>query len=690
MTDDVHDDLAEDLHAQLRRDPDVLHKNATLYEAVVLACVEDGYQWSKCQRVMREARIPRDFVKKIKLAARKMQGVAGSIGEPFSLPRVAEAWKGAPVSKDAEIPRGWGVNSNECALYQQVERQVDGMTVMKEMPISFDPFVICRRIKHLDHDSIMLELAWRTSRTWHKGVYDRDEVFKKSGLVGTAADGAPVADDNAMDLVKYLRAYESHNLHSIDLSFASSSMGWKGTTDDPTADGFLCGSKQMCLTKKSKLYMLKPMGPGDKEEADTVRTCGTFDAWKQSIMKVSKYAAVRIGVYAGLASVLLPILGAPNTIVEWVKGTSTGKTRVLHVVQSLWKSSVTAIPSWDNTVSNVESKAHLFTGIPLFIDDTKAVVTNAGKKGEEQLGKTIYKFVNGVGRGRDQRSGGQRAVITWRTILFSTGETPSSELAHAEGAAARVLSFWTAPWGKSNPETGAMIDRLVEIELAENYGHAGPAFVQWVHDNRALWDKLRGMYEESTRRVREMFNSRAADRLARVVALIDVTAVAAHIAGIVPWPAQSVLDDPEIHILLQASVKQAERGANDAQRAWEHMLSEAESRSSQWIDWNTEPKPGSEPHAGWLGWRSYKCLAWYPSKLRQVLEAANYNYDSVCRAWQERGMLLAVKSQRGYAKALKIGESRKTSYAVCLCLEERRWYPDGEAPPDLPDEDEDI
>lgn len=686
MTDDVPEDLAEELRTRLHRDPHALQKNAGLFERVVLAYIEQGLLWDRCRAVLREIRgMSSVWLPRIKLAAHKQQGIQ-QIGEPGpDRPRVVDVWgPNAPVSDEAEIPRGWGANGIDCALYQEVVRQVDGMSVTRQMPISYDPIVIRRVIEHEDQRSIMLELVWRRGTRWYIAIYDRDEVFKKNGLVAAAADGAPVGDDNSIDLVRFLRAYENHNLAHIEHDYASSSMGWKGDVDDPTADGFLCGNVHMCRDEDARHFMLKPMGPGDEEEARAIRKGGNFDRWKLSVAKVQAYPAVRIAIYAGLASVMLPILGAPNVIVEWVNRTSTGKTRVLQIVQSLWRSAMTFLTSWDNTVSNLESKAHLHSGLPLFVDDTKAVI--GGKRGEEILGRAIYKYINGKGRGRDQRSGGQRSTISWRGVLFSTGETPSSDLAHAEGAAARVLSFWTKPWGESNPETGAMIDSLVEIELAENYGHAGPAFVQWLHEHRDLWPQARLAYDEATHKIRDTFKSPAADRLARVIALLEVTAALAHAADVIPWPPRSLLDDPEIQALLRVSVEQAEVGADDVMRAWEYMMSEVESRGAQWLDWGVVPSKTEGPSAGWIGWRRATSLGWLKAKLQRTLEEGGFNADAIIRGLTERGMIRAGDKGHPHTRPIRVGDG--TARVVYVVLDESKWHLDGVAPqPSTGDDD---
>lgn len=666
----VLEDLAAELRQKLHDDPDILFKNQALMDRVVSACTNNGIEWSQIRRVLRDLRLIKEWEPRILSEKLERMGIA-QLANPTSTHRsVLDVWRDAPVDEDAEVPPGFGFDDAQAgAIYLKVERKEDKMPVIKKMTVSYDPIVIKRRILHVDDGKIFLELAWRTGARWHTAIYPRESVFSSRDIVQTAADGAPVGSDNAADVVKYLRAYETHNRSSRDVGYATSSMGWKGDDDDPTCNGFMFGERQIgwdAEAPSARAFMLKAAGPGDRDDAKALRTRGTLEAWQKAVSELQSYPAFRLAIYAALASPLLPILDAPNAIIEWVGTTSTGKSRVLEMAQSCWRSANTKLPGWDNTISNFETKAHLFSGIPMILDDTKLVVKNMGAKGEEILAKAIYKYINGVGRGRDFRSGGQRSSLTWRSVLLSTGENPSSELAVAEGAAARVLSFWSSPFGRNNPKVGATLDRLVHVDLSENYGHAGPGVVKWLHEHRGEWQAIRVAYDRYTAKLRERYPTAAGARLARVVALLEVSATIGVMAGVIPWAAETLVDDPEIRTILTASIRQAETGADDARRVYDLVLSEAESRHSQWIDWGSEPKSEDEPSSGWLGWRSATMMGWLPSQLRKTLKAAECNPDAVLRAWRERGIMDVQEGRKD--KSVRIGGGRDKRVVRLYCL----------------------
>lgn len=617
----------------------VLSRDETLKERLAVAYIAAGADWIDLKDIFRKNKAVRDGIPIVISKSRELQNVASIGGNPREGAAVKEAWPDAPVADDACVPPEYGLKEPRAAIYRREQRTVDGNVAERRVTVSYDPVFITKRMQQKETGRQLLELAWRVGKRWHSEVFDRDDVFSSRDIVKTAAFGMPVGSDNAFELVQYLRAYENENRSNIVPAYATSSMGWIGDEEDPTKHGFMCGRRQ--LGGNGKAFELRVIGAGESDEAARIRTHGSFEQWKEAIEPLQRFPVMKLLFYAMLTPVLQPIVDAPNAIFEVVNRTSKSKTFAVMMAQSIWRSASDMPRTWDNTLNNFESLAHLYSGIPLFIDDTKLVVKQMGQKGEEQLGKAIYKFVAGVGRGRDSKDGGQRSVARWRSVLISTGENPSSDLTHAEGAAARVLSFWTLPTGPKDSAVGAMVDGLVYGELSRHYGHAGPHVVNWLHEHRDQWDLLRGAYDERTRLVRQKFDSPAATRLARMVALLDVAAAVGHLANCFPWEGIPLLEDKQISDVLDQAMMQASTASDQAEQAWRHVISYAEARSAQWISWGREPNDDDAPNGGWLGWRSEmkSRLGWLPSQLRRALSDGNFNTDTILRAWHDVGVL---------------------------------------------------
>lgn len=650
------DDLAAHIASLLSQDKSAAFE-PEIFDQMVLAYLDpNGRTWMQILGVLREFKVRLQYEPRVKRRALELQGIP-SIGTDTvdTSGIVTKVWKDIPgIHSEAAVPPGFGFEGKGSAVFRKEIKISEGTPIEKQTAVSLEPIVIRRRILHETKGTFFLELVWRYGKYWRSGVYDRDHVFNTRGLITTARDGVPVAQNNAMEMVAYLQAYEHHNVHLLAHGFATGSMGWQGEPGDPTAHGYLCGREQ--LGGNGKVLELHTVGEGDDQIVDSLSKAGTFEGWRSAINEASRWPAVRIALYAALASPLLAIVRAPNAIVEWVGRTSRGKTTAMRVAQSCLRSSMYSLETWNNTIVGFEGHASLCCDFPIFLDDTKTVV-DAGRA--PLLAKMIYQFVAGRGRMRGGKEGGMRASTTWRSVLMSTGEVPSSDLAKAEGAATRVLSFWTTPTGETSPETGQKIDQIL-LKLDQNHGHALPMMVKWLCENRDKWDDLRRVYEFSASRVRREFTSPAASRLAQVIALLELAAgVATEMANILPWKFTPLLDDPEIRKLLSASLHHATTASDEAKEAWDFVISYADARPSHWLEPGSEGNKSAEPGSGWLGWRDEEYLAWNPAQLRRVLKEGGYN-EGVLRALRDAGAVDAP--QGGFVKQIRIGGPDKSGH----------------------------
>lgn len=719
------EDLPSELSRRLRDDESVLHKpkGIDLLERLVLACVDDGLVWAECLKVFRQARSIRTWEPRIKKLARSKQGVASIGAEPsLSSTPVAEIWPDAGVHSEASAPPGFGFADPVAgAIYKIVTKtHKDGTVATRSLKISGSPVVIRRRVMH-DDGSISLDLAWKTGKHWIDHVYNREHVFDSSKIVArTAGDGMPVSSANNNVMVEYLAAYEEHNLLLIPCCYSSSTLGWQGSHGNLTKHGFLFGNRQ--IGANGRQIEFRGSGPGDVTEGDLYRSAGTFEEWKAALGKLAALPAFKLMLYAALAPPLLPILGAPNMIVEIVGDTSRGKTTAMEVAQSCWRASKTMFDTWDNTVVGFETKAHMHTDMPLFIDDTKTAIEH-GKK--QQLAKVIYQFVSGKGRGRGARDGGQRATNFWRSLMITSGEVPSSDIAQSEGAAARVLSLWGTPLGDQvSAEAASTAQEVVDQTLNENYGHAGPQVVQWLCNNKDKWDALKTKYIDVATRVRQEFTSAAASRLAKVIGLLDTASYVAHKANCLPWEWTPLLDDPAICGLLRSALEHATKAADHATQAWRHILSYAESRPSQWIEYGVDPQkepepppkpqhdlpstPGGwyprsdprsdprpepasrarkEPLTGWLGWVSDDCFMWFPSQLKRALKDSQYaeETETILRKWRDREVIESTSNRLGVLLPCA-GDDRPRVWVVPIMRREEMQVDDPPSPAEEADD----
>jgi len=683
----VQEDLAVDVAAAMQRGEDIREEKA-LWDRVLVAFDKDNKDWDRLTEMLKSRGLLKVWKARIEKAARERYRIKsiGRSNEPAIL--IREVWKDAPVGESVVCPPEFGVvelgnedDEDVGAIYKTVTRDVDGESVQKKVSVCFDPLVITKRIQG-ENGSLMIEIAWRTGPRWHSAVLPRETILDSRSLIRAASKGAPISSVNAASVVAYLQAYEHYNIANIARGYATTSMGWKGTDEDPTHDGFMCGSHQ--IGGNGRPYEVSPIADGDTEDIDVVGRSGSFEDWTAAMKELEDWPVIKLFVYASLASPLLLPLGAPNMIVELAGPTTGGKTTAMGIAQSCWRPGGFKIQSWNNTVNGFEAKAHANTDMPLFIDDTKTAMEQ-GKAAV--VAKVIYQFISGRGRGRAARDGGQRATATWRSIMLSTGEMPANEIAKAEGAATRVLSLWSNPLGKQSPATAKRVDKIQRI-IDRSYGHAGPKLVQWLCENKQEWPALLERFDKVAEAVREQHSSSAASRLAKVIAILEVTAYVAERAGAVPWIFKPLFSDPTIKRVLNESIANASAAANQARAAWDDVCSYANARREQWLEWG-EPdtdegkswndfpdrgpdgeqvayEPSSEegnkprqpsfrrraPLSGWLGWiktgvdlvtstEVAQRYAWEPPQLQRALRDLGYAemIGSILRTWREKRII---------------------------------------------------
>ncbi len=606
---------------------------------------DDPRTWAQCKEVLRNHKFIRDVEHRVKALAREFAQIPSIGGPPQTERSVSEIWDGAPVGKDVYPPQGYEISMANPAIERLQPCTVGDAHYEKRIPVCRTPMLITRRIGHVQMKSLMLEIAYRTDHGWRKLLEDRAVLFNARKIVDTSRFGVPVASDNAMELVTWLRHYEGANSKHIPEGHVSSAMGWQGSDDRPTQHGFLCGTRQ--LGGNGRAIELEG-SDGDMAEAKQFRVHGSFDTWKAVLEGIVHFPAVRLAICAALAPPLIAILGAPNGIVEWSGRTSQGKTTVLKIAQSCWRSGTYDMSTWDATTISVEAAAKFQSDLPLIIDDTKT----AGDASRGGITKVIYQLIAGRARGRANRDGAQRLRGRWRTLAMITGEEPVGEIAKAEGAAARVLSFWSAPFGEISETTGRLIDYSVD-QLGLHYGHAGPKVVRWLWDNQDAWDDLRTMYIESTNRVRRQLATPAAARLSEVIALLDCSAYVGMRAGCMPWMEKPLWEYPEVNEAIRRALTLASSSSDRAYDAWEYAISEALSKPKSWIPWGESP-PDKErdPSGGWLGYYAIDSAdrvgehAWFPQQLRKVLTAGGFDPGSAMRAWKDLGVLINPERSR--------------------------------------------
>lgn len=651
MTDDLPRALLEIIHG----DPKEVFKRSMLQRLASASLDDDGGVWFECSRILKEKKMFRDVDKRVQALVREMREIPSiGNGAPRSEKSISEIWPGAPVDESVYAPEGYSLYDSVPAI-ERIEKRMMGETQSeKRTPVCLAPVLITKRIRHMQTKGIMFEISFRNPAAgWMKCIAERNVFLDSRKIVETAHMGMPVASDNSLELVSWIRHYENANHDRIPIGHASSTMGWQGSDDNPTKHGFMCGTKQIGA---NGLAIELEGSDGDMMDAKEIRAHGRMSIWMETVRRLAHFPAMRIGILAALASPLLAILEAPIPIYEWAGRTSTGKSTVLKVAQSVWRSGQSQMATWNTTAIGIEAAAQFNCDLPLVVDDTSAAV-DGGRS--QNIGKVIYQLVSGRARGRGTIKGKQAIRSRWRTVVLATGETPLGELAKQEGASARVLTFWSAPLGDTTTEKASLITDCMHA-LGENYGHAGPAVVKWLMENKDRWDDLRKLYQEATKQSRSMICTPAASRLADIVALLEVSAYVGKAAGVLPWESRSIFHEPDVVEALRKAMTLASSSSDRAYDAWEYAIGDAQSRPRSWIGWGTKPtSEDRDPPGGWLGYYNADEYAFFPQQLRKLLVAGGFTPEAAFRAWKDLGVLIEPEKDRFTSQCRPKGNREK-------------------------------
>jgi uncharacterized protein (DUF927 family) len=585
---------------------------------------------------------------------------------------VASALPGTP-SPDLVIPKGYIITESSTALLTTNQLGQQQIEVFAHAPVYI--------VERLTDDHLhYLKLGWYQDGRHHTLVVDRGVAMNQSKLQALASNGLPVTSFNSGALCRYLSDFEAVNRAILPVVRISAQLGWQGKNG---RDGFLLGrclilpngeiagtgdteEDQATAAKAPGHIHFHPGSSGERQIADAIHGKGTLEGWLKAIEFLENFPKARLGIYISLVPPLLEILNAPNFVIDFAGVTTAGKTTTLKVAASNWgdpdqRSDLPFLQGWHVTKVFVERAISVLNFLPMILDDTKTV------RFKEMVGEIIYQVVSGKGKGRGNVDG-LSLTRSQKTVLISSGEAPSKEFTNDGGARMRCLEVMDSPFGEVSKEIGRLVTRL-EAELFQNYGHSGPAFVQWLCRNRDLWHELKARYDQRTEDYTNAATSPQAGRLAKYAAAIDMSAYIIHQAVDMPWPYDDPLKDLWAEMSAGAAEAPPEIRALQAIEGW--CYSNEISFYGRHEVAGQEMKP-KVPMAGWTGFWDRpddSNIPFFPDKLDSVLERLNFKPNEVKSGWRNRGWIETGASDKEKRLTVKrtyklAGRNIKTNFTV--------------------------
>lgn len=592
--------------------------------------------------------------------------------------RIRDRIPEAPVPEAAIIPTGWSLNST--GVYEE-KRRIDPETGQVEAVlnrIAPVPIVITGRLQDVSDGTESVRVEWPRDGRWIHTTVHRAIIASARALVDLADLGFPVTSNTASMVAQFLADLEAANLEVLPRAQVSATLGWQRS--DSETPGFLWGHTllrpKMTPTTLGDLDGMNPhqwnsqsiafhgADVGDEQVASAFQDHGTFEAWKTSMQSVVPYPRALIALYGALTAPYLALVGAPNFIIDWAFATSTGKTTALRLAAACWgnpdeRDISSVLGTWDVTRTWIERMSGVLNGLPLILDDTKRA------RHPKLVGQTLYDVASGRGRGRGTPRGMQRAG-SWTTVLLSTGESPAVQFTQDGGTRARTITLWGGPFGRPSQETARVVTQL-DTALRNNYGHAGPRFVQWLLDHSADWDAWRALYSAlvSTYQGRAADNS-VAVRFASYFAVMDLVAQLAHQALDLPWDPTAIIESA-----WTAAVDESEE-ADRAVQALATVVTWAELNATTfWGRHYGDYDVAHTPPGGWSGkWDTaddWTVLGIAPQRISDILTRSGWDageIDGLIRTWRDRDWLDTDSDRKRYTKRMRVSTESPRLVAI--------------------------
>lgn len=498
------------------------------------------------------------------------------------------------------------------------------------------PILPVERLRNLDTGEIKYRLAFmRSAKTkkWDDVIVSATTISRARDITSLSEKGISVTSSTASTLVDYLNDMENLN---YDLIPESKSIGRLGYIP---GEGF-------------SPYVPDLVFDGDasfRHLYDTIKTSGSVGAWYDAIMECRRMSVTaRIMIAASFAAPILSIVGAlPFFVHLWGVDSGTGKTVALMAAASVWGNPALGsfIQTFNATNVGLERVASFLNHLPMCLDELQLTKDSHGRSNFD-----VYQLAQGVGRARGKRTGGVEMTPTWSCCFLTTGESPIYGEASGAGAINRVLNIECTA-GDAVIKDGQRISSV----LKQNYGHAGPIFVEKLYSSEKMIDQVRQVYNANFHDLRQ---GDSTEKQAMAAAAI-LTADFLTSLWIYHDDGETLLTADEIGKFL------ASRDAVSAgKRAYDWLCDWVASNVNHF--YHNEFAPGGDVYGVLEGNRAYINR----SAFNDALQKEGYSSLSIL-SYLRANRLIEDRAPKSYTKSRRIGGVR--TECVVLLLEANCW-----------------
>jgi hypothetical protein len=487
----------------------------------------------------------------------------------------------------------------------------------------YHPILPIERLFNLETRTEKIRLAYFRDNRWRDIVVDKDLIASNSKIVKLSAYGVAVTTESSKNLVSYLADVE--NLNQITISKSTSKLGW-------IDGGFIPYDDNVKFDDESRF----------KDLIDSIGARGSEEAWIETIKKVranTEHYEPQMMMAASFASVLVKKMNMLPFIVNLWGKTGGGKTVSLMLACSIWADPSEGRYITDSyaTQNAFEVRLDILNNLPLLMDDLSKV----RDKLNDGFTDLIYLLCSGKGKERSNIDLGLNKSKTWSNIILSNMERPLATETMRGGAINRIIDVEMA--GGDIYDNGNAMAEFAK----ENYGFAGPKFVDLVKDLPVeVLTKTRKDFERKIKAEAEAQGSVKEEKQILPLSLI-LTA---------DKLATELFFEDGIYLDIPTMVRQLKdvEDVSEGKRAYETILDYSIMYKSKFSESEYAPESWGLIKDGYINI--------VPAAMRRIAQEQNFSVKAFC-AWAKDHLVLRTNNKKNQF-VMKVGDNFQRFYSV--------------------------
>ena len=477
--------------------------------------------------------------------------------------------------------------------------------------ICYHPIIPVAKYTNINTNKEKIKLAFRKNGKWQYFIADKQQISVASKIIFLSDIGIEVTSENAKGLVSYLSEIINKNVDVIPNYDSVSCIGWN-------KNDFIPYDKTSFFDGEDNYKIIY----------DSLNEKGDFNKWMGLVKELRKNKYIQIVMATTFASPLLEKMDIMPYIVNlWSAKSGTGKTVACMVAMSSWGDPTSGHLhfSTNNTTNFYARTASFLKNITMFCDELQIIKHSK----EIQLDSLVMDLCNGKERGRATKENEIKEVKTWSNNFLFTNNDKLAKSNFGEQTYNRILDI------ECNEILITHGNSVVNL-IKNNYGFAGKIYIDYI--KKIGFDQIRTMFSDFYKKIID--NTKSTEKQAICIASIMI---ANKLSQECLFSGEEELQIDDIKGFIN------DREEIETWRsAYDYLLNV--------ISANIKKFDQDNNSEFWGMLTDYYCKI-NKSILERELKRGGFEFDSLKRAWADKG-ILEKNSQGRYFNSTKVYGSK--------------------------------